>query len=92
MVKWLHNLLYPEQVEVIHLFVDKTDNYSFQPTPTGERALFVGYRRSLAAGQYVILPNESGTTRYQIIGIKYYSETSPMFKAYLKFAPREYAR
>lgn len=97
MLKWLHNILYPDSPampQTTHYFTgtSKDCNYKIEPTPTGERAILFGWRRALKTGDFVILPHGATTTRYQILGINYYDDTPPMFKAYVKFAPREYAR
>ena len=87
MLKWLSDFVYPEKSTVTHYFTGPDCQYSFQPNTTGERGMLFGTRAGLIASDYILLPNGSRETRYQILGIKYVE--GDKFKAYLKFAPRD---
>jgi hypothetical protein len=50
-----------------------------------------GWGDGLEAGDYMILPNEDATTRYQIELISYHFDPGDMWRAVLRFAPREVA-
>ena len=47
-----------------------------------------GWGHGIEAGDYLILPNRDGTTRYQVESIRYCGDPSDMWFATLRFAPR----
>ncbi len=55
----------------------------------GEILKVHGWGKSIAAGHYLILPNGARTTRYEVEEITYFRDPSDMWKATLRFAPRD---
>lgn len=49
----------------------------------------VGWGSGVREGDYLLIPNGDGTTRYQVETITYYPDPSDMWQAELLYAPRE---
>ena len=54
----------------------------------GQKLRLAGWGRGIVAGDYLLLPNGSDTTRYQVAGIDYRSDPPDMWFADAVFAPR----
>jgi hypothetical protein len=63
-------------------------NFTFNPIKNGKEGHMMGWGLGLANGDYLILPNQGKTTRYQIKGIKYFDNPEDMWSADVVFAPR----
>lgn len=48
-----------------------------------------GWGHGVEQGDYLILPNGSGTTRYLVWAVDYYTDPSDMWSATLVFSPRQ---
>jgi MioC protein len=55
----------------------------------GHRLKVVGWGLGIKKKDYLILPNEGGTTRYRVTEINYYFDPRDMWNATLEFAPRQ---
>lgn len=55
----------------------------------GRKLRTSGFGRGIREGDYLILPNEGHTTRYQVENIEYMLDPDDMWFAGLVFAPRE---
>lgn len=54
----------------------------------GKQLHAAGWGEGVAAGDYLILPNEGRTTRYAVASVSYYADPPDMWMARLTFAPR----
>lgn len=67
-------------------------DYTFEPIDNGQRGRVVGWGKGIRAGDYLLLQREAGagpgSTRYQIVDVRYYSDPSDMWSASVRFAPR----
>lgn len=57
----------------------------------GQRLRLIGWGLGINAGDYLILPNGSDTTRYQVEKIDYRMDPPDMWSAKAVFAPRQAA-
>ena len=48
-----------------------------------------GWTEGIEDGDYIIIRNGDGTTRYKVDSIRYYSDPKDMFSAEASFSPRE---
>ena len=65
-------------------------NYVFYPLdPAGLKAEMLGWGKGIQPGDYIILQNETGSTRYQFKCITYYQNPSDMWEGVVTFAPRK---
>lgn len=65
-------------------------DYTFEPHKGGRRGRAMGWGHGIRKGDYLILDNGPGeTTRYRVMNIGYFPDPPDMWKAELKFAPRE---
>jgi hypothetical protein len=72
-----------EEQAVVH-------DYTIRTVRDGGRALdAMGWGEGIRAGHYLVLPNGERTTRYQVETIAYGSDPPDMWRATLRFAPRE---
>jgi len=55
----------------------------------GIRLGATGWGAGLKAGNFVLLSNGNGETRYQVESISYFADPADMWKAVLVFAPRQ---
>lgn len=55
----------------------------------GQRLSLSGWGRGIKAGDYLILPNGGGTTRYRVDSIDYRMDPPDMWFAEATFAPRQ---
>lgn len=55
----------------------------------GQCIKVVGWGLGIKRKDYLILPNEGGTTRYRVVEIDYYEDPRDMWRATLEFAPRQ---
>jgi hypothetical protein len=54
----------------------------------GQRLITSGWGRGISKGDFLILPNDGGTTRYAVDTIEYKWDPPDMWSATLVFAPR----
>lgn len=54
----------------------------------GQQARLAGWGHGIKAGDYLIIPKGSGTTRYQVERINYRMDPADMWLADAVFAPR----
>lgn len=64
------------------------DDYTFTPLDGGQRGTVTGWKEGIKTGDYLILRNGDGTTRYQTTYVQYFDDPTDMFSAEVKFAPR----
>lgn len=64
------------------------DFYTLKVEDGGQRLVYCGWGRGISAGDFLILPNGNGTTRYAVQHIEYESDPPDMWSADLVFAPR----
>lgn len=57
--------------------------------PGGLRLNAQGWGSDIRQGDYILLSNGKGTTRYQFESVDYYGDPSDMWKGILVFAPRQ---
>jgi hypothetical protein len=55
----------------------------------GRELRATGWGHGLRKGDYLLLPNGDATTRYRIENVTYFGDPGDMWKAVLRFAPRE---
>lgn len=55
----------------------------------GQRLRLSGWGHGIKAGDYLILPNGNGTTRYRVDSIDYQMDARDMWFAEATFAPRK---
>jgi hypothetical protein len=67
-------------------------DYTFDPVEGGLRGKAMGWGDGLQDGDYLLLRNGEGSTRYRIERVRYFSPQGDMWKADLIFAPRTEAR
>jgi hypothetical protein len=64
-------------------------DYVFDPIdPQGIRARMMGWGHGIENGDYLIIKNGYGTTRYRVISVEYMRDPQDMWKALVKFDPR----
>tara|TARA_A200000159_G_scaffold164552_2_gene194691 strand:- start:1299 stop:1538 length:240 start_codon:yes stop_codon:yes gene_type:complete len=56
----------------------------------GEKASLCGWHYGIKSGDYLLLKQGSGTTRYLVDSINYTGSPEDMWFAEISFAPREY--
>lgn len=81
----------PAASPAIHVYTNRTWGHDFVITEVlqeGRSLCAMGWGRGLKRGDYIILPNEGASTRYQIGLITYFLDPPDMWKAFLIFAPR----
>ncbi len=74
-----------------HDYTRRTFGHDFAITKIfegGMRVSMMGWGRGISKGDFMILPDGHGTTRYQIASIRYYDNPSDMWRATAEFAPR----
>lgn len=54
----------------------------------GKRLRLSGWGRGIEAGDYLLLQNDGGSTRYQVESIEYRMDPPDMWFAEVRFAPR----
>jgi hypothetical protein len=54
----------------------------------GERMVIIGWGKGIEEGDYLILPNGKGTTRYQVEDVEYFRDPPDMWRIEAAFAPR----
>ena len=59
------------------------EDYLFETIEDGKKAYLTGQDHRLKRGDYIILPNNSGSSRYQVDSIEYYSEAPDIWIALL---------
>lgn len=64
-------------------------DYTFEPTNGGKTGRMMGWGNGIKKGDYLLLQNGAGTTRYKVKSIKYFSDPSDMWSATVEFAPRK---
>jgi hypothetical protein len=63
-------------------------DYTFDPIKGGQRGTALGWGRGLRDGDYLLLQNGAGSTRYRIERVSYFADPADMWKAELAFDPR----
>jgi hypothetical protein len=63
-------------------------DYTFEPINGGQRGKVFGWGRGVRPGDYLILSNSDGSTRYVVDAIRYYPDPPDMWRAEVTFAPR----
>lgn len=63
-------------------------DYTFSPIDNGAKGELMGWGTGIEAGDYLIIQNGDGSTRYQVEEIEYFSNPKDMWKATATFAPR----
>jgi hypothetical protein len=63
-------------------------DYTFTPTDGGKKASMMGWGNGIESGDFLILQNGEGTTRYKVKSIEYKRDPSDMWSAQVEFAPR----
>jgi MioC protein len=64
-------------------------DYTLDPIDGGKRISISGWGHGIRNGDYIILPNGEGTTRYRFIEISYYADPRDMWHGRAAFAPRK---
>lgn len=64
-------------------------DYTFEPIDGGLRGTMMGWGAGICPGDYIVIPNKGGTTRYQFEAIKYMHDPPDMWEADVVFAPRD---
>ena len=64
-------------------------DYTFDPRVGGLKARMMGWGHGIEAGDYLIIVNGNGSTRYQVDSIKYFDNPRDMWSAEVSFAPRD---
>lgn len=64
------------------------DFYTLKIEDGGQRLVCGGWGRGISAGDFIIMPNGNGTTRYAVQRIEYKMDPPDMWSADLVFAPR----
>jgi hypothetical protein len=75
-----------------HDYTKRTWGHDYSTTDVidgGMRLRLAGWGLGINAGDYLILPNGSGTTRYQVDRVNYCMDPSDMWFADAVFAPRQ---
>jgi hypothetical protein len=76
-----------------HDYTRRTWGHDFSTTAVidgGLRLKLAGWGFGIKAGDYLLLPNGSATTRYQVESIDYRSDPPDMWFAEAVFAPRTF--
>lgn len=63
-------------------------DYTFSPGNGGRTGSMTGWGHGIERGDYLLLHNGGGSTRYRVAKIEYYSDPSDMWNAEVVFAPR----
>jgi hypothetical protein len=63
-------------------------DYTFKPRDGGQRGRVMGWGHGLRDGDYLLLQNGDGSTRYRIVLVKYLGNPNDMWSADVEFAPR----
>jgi len=63
-------------------------DYTFTPIAGGLTARMSGWGDGIKAGDFLILPNGTQTTRYRVESIRYEWDPKDMWHATVAFAPR----
>lgn len=63
-------------------------DYIFRPLEHGKLGQMQGWGRGISKGDYLLLENGRGSTRYQVRSINYYTDPTDMWSAEVVFAPR----
>jgi hypothetical protein len=63
-------------------------DYTFTPVEDGRRGQVVGWGTGLQDGDYLLLRNGDGSTRYRIKRVAYFRDPEDMWRADVVFAPR----
>lgn len=74
-----------------HDYTNCTWGHNYVVTSVSEGGLRInvtGWGRGIKEGDYLILNNDIGTTRYCVVKIKYRLDPSDMWSAELSFSPR----
>ena len=66
-------------------------DYTFSPRRGGLEGYMQGWGTGIKAGDYLLLQNGTGSTRYKVNSIRYYMDPEDMWEAEVKFAPRSIA-
>ena len=64
-------------------------DYTFDPVDGGDRGDMMGWGNGIEQGDFLLLQNGDGSTRYKVISIKYFGDPPDMWSAKVSFAPRE---
>jgi hypothetical protein len=63
-------------------------DYTFDSIDGGMKGSMCGWGHGIKKGDFLILENDGGTTRYKVTEISYYADPPDMWKAKVRFAPR----
>lgn len=63
-------------------------DYTFSPVNGGLKGELMGWGMGIEAGDYLIIRNGDGSSRYQVDEIEYFADPKDMWKATATFAPR----
>lgn len=63
-------------------------DFTFSPIKGGLEGDMMGWGSGIRVGDYLIIPNGTSTTRYQVTTIRYFSDPADMWSARVRFAPR----
>jgi len=64
------------------------DTYVFEALNGGEKGYMTGQGQGVKCGDYILLPDRSGSCRYQVDTIEYYSNPPNMWTALLQKCPQ----
>lgn len=73
-----------------HDYTWRVWGHDFIQTPKRDGMVLrmMGWGDGIKAGDYLLLPNGSRSTRYRIRGIRYFRDPPDMWRAVAQFAPR----
>ncbi len=63
-------------------------DYVFRPIDNGQRGDLTGWGNGIRRGDFLLLQNGTGSTRYRVERITYYPDPPDMWEASVTFAPR----
>jgi hypothetical protein len=63
--------------------LNQGEDYLFETIEEGKQAIITGEGKSVNCGEYLILPDNSGSSRYQVESIEYYSNPADVWMALL---------
>lgn len=63
-------------------------DYTFDPLDNGIKGRMMGWGCGIKSGDFLIIQNGEGSTRYKVDSIQYFLDPHDMWSAVVSFAPR----
>jgi hypothetical protein len=67
-------------------------DYTFRPVNSGAAGEAMGWGRGIVRGDYLILENGTGSTRYRVVEIEYFMNPDDMWRASVPHHPHNQER